>query len=87
MQMDAKIHMALKDILLATDFSPASDAALPHALTIARHYGSKLYVAHVICPEFTDLSAAELTPTILKHAQGFAQQEMERLPSTGRKQE
>jgi len=38
----------LKSVLIATDFSEASDKALRHALAIARHYGAKLYLAHVI---------------------------------------
>ena len=79
--LDAKSRVALKNILLATDFSPASEVALPYALTIAGHYGSKLYVAHVICPELTDLLAPELSPTMLNHAQGFAQQNIECLLS------
>ena len=42
----ADIH--LKSILVATDFSSASQKALRHALSIARHYGAKLYVMHVV---------------------------------------
>lgn len=38
----------LKSILIATDFSKASEKALRHALAIARHYGAKLYVVHVV---------------------------------------
>lgn len=38
----------LDKILLATDFSPASDRALEYALSLARHYGSHLYVTHII---------------------------------------
>jgi len=38
----------LKSVLIATDFSEASDKALRHALAIARHYGAKLYLAHVV---------------------------------------
>jgi nucleotide-binding universal stress UspA family protein len=38
----------LKSILIATDFSEASDKALRHALAIARHYGAKLYLVHVV---------------------------------------
>src|SRR5208282_3466307 len=38
----------LKSVLVATDFSEASDKALRHALAIARHYGAKLYLAHVV---------------------------------------
>jgi nucleotide-binding universal stress UspA family protein len=77
-------HIALKKILLATDFSAASEAALPHALNIAGHYGSILYVAHVICPEFAGVVSPEMTPTTLEQAQGSAQQEMERWLSAGR---
>jgi nucleotide-binding universal stress UspA family protein len=38
----------LKSVLIATDFSEASDKALRHALAIARHYGAKLYLVHVV---------------------------------------
>jgi len=40
------IHV--KSVLIATDFSEASDKALRHALAIARHYGAKLYLVHVV---------------------------------------
>jgi len=38
----------VKSVLIATDFSEASDKALRHAIAIARHYGAKLYMAHVV---------------------------------------
>ena len=38
----------LKSVLVATDFSEASHKAFRHALAIARHYGAKLYAAHVV---------------------------------------
>lgn len=38
-------------ILLATDFSPGSMAALPYAVALARRFHSKLYLAHVLPPE------------------------------------
>ncbi|MBZ5664139.1 MAG: universal stress protein [Acidobacteriia bacterium] len=40
--------LRLKSILAATDFSEASQKPLRHALAIARHYGAKLYLAHVV---------------------------------------
>lgn len=43
--------ITLKHLLFATDFSSASLAALPHVGALARHYGSKVYLAHVIEPE------------------------------------
>jgi nucleotide-binding universal stress UspA family protein len=38
----------LKSVLVATDFSEASQKPLRHALAIARHYGAKIYLAHVV---------------------------------------
>lgn len=44
-------RISLKDVLLPTDFSDSSQAALPFALELARTYGARLHVAHVILPE------------------------------------
>jgi nucleotide-binding universal stress UspA family protein len=49
--LDQKGRVPLKNILFATDFSAASEVALPQALKIAAQYGTTLYIAHVICPE------------------------------------
>ncbi len=38
----------LKSVLIATDFSVASEKALRHAVAIARHYGAKLYLTQVV---------------------------------------
>jgi len=40
-------RISLKNILLTTDFSEASTAALPFALALARQYEAKLFVVHV----------------------------------------
>jgi nucleotide-binding universal stress UspA family protein len=58
------VRIALKNILLITDFSPASVSALPFALAFARLYEAKLLVAHVVAAEphsmvVTDRLAAE----------------------------
>ncbi len=39
--------VSLKKILFAMDFSPGSLLAFPFAISIARHYGSKIFVAHI----------------------------------------
>lgn len=44
-------RISLKNILVTTDFSPASTSALPFALALARLYEAKLIVAHVLAPE------------------------------------
>ena len=82
--LNPKSRFAPKNILLATDFSPASEAALPHALIIAGHYGSKLYVAHVISPEFRDLLPSDTTATMIQHARELTEQKLEPLLSAVR---
>jgi nucleotide-binding universal stress UspA family protein len=42
------IDPRLKSVLVATDFSEVSHKPLQHALAIARHYGAKLYLAHIV---------------------------------------
>ncbi len=44
------LDLRVKSVLIATDLSPTSVKPLHHALAIARHYGAKLYVAHVVSP-------------------------------------
>lgn len=39
--------MTLKNVLVATDFSEASDAALTYGRTLARMFGATLHVLHV----------------------------------------
>jgi nucleotide-binding universal stress UspA family protein len=42
--------VSVKNILFATDFSQASQAALPYAAAFARRYDSQLHIAHIISP-------------------------------------
>lgn len=41
-------QILLKSVLFATDFSAASMRSLPYATAMAKQYGTKLYVAHVV---------------------------------------
>ena len=45
--VQARTRISLKNILFATDFSTAADAAVPFAIQIARSYGAKVYGLHV----------------------------------------
>jgi nucleotide-binding universal stress UspA family protein len=45
--VQARSRITLKNILFATDFSAASDAAAPIAIQIARRYDAKIYGVHV----------------------------------------
>ena len=40
----------ISNILFLTDFSPASTAALHHALSVARRFAAKAYVTHILEP-------------------------------------
>jgi nucleotide-binding universal stress UspA family protein len=50
LEVTSHAGISLKNILFATDFSEASDAALPYAAAIARRYDSQLHVAHIMSP-------------------------------------
>ncbi len=47
----ASARISVKNILVTTDFSDTSYSALPFALALARLYGARLVVAHVLGPE------------------------------------
>lgn len=40
--------VSVKNVLFATDFSATSEAALPYAAAICRHFGSTLHMVHVV---------------------------------------
>lgn len=42
--------LALRNILIATDFSSCSERALLHAVATAHHFGSTLHLVHVVPP-------------------------------------
>jgi len=46
--LSAKPRISLTNIVVATDFSAASESALDHAVAIARHYNSKILLIHAI---------------------------------------
>jgi len=54
--VQARTRITLKNILFATDFSQAADAAAPIAIQVARRYGAKVYGVHV--NRFDDYTAA-----------------------------
>jgi nucleotide-binding universal stress UspA family protein len=48
--IETGVRLALKNILLLTDFSEPSELAIPFAIAIAREYESKVYAMHVLTP-------------------------------------
>src|SRR5262250_1798021 len=58
----ARAAMQLKNIVFATDFSPAASAALPFAGSIAKLFGANLFAVHARTPENYALPATEVWP-------------------------
>jgi len=72
-------NIKLKNFLLLTDFSPSSELALPYAVALARQYGGKVYVAHVISPEMYEYLPPELIPQVRTEIQTYGQRRMQEL--------
>jgi len=56
----------IKNVLVATDFEPASDAALAYGRALARNFGASLHLLHVAENQF--LRPSPTDPTLIKTA-------------------
>jgi len=74
--------IAVRNILLATDFSECSTRALSHALGIASRYESRLHLFHCVDPRPYNLA----DPAAIQAACDDAQRDLERLVSDLRRQ-
>ena len=72
-----------KNILLATDFSPASKQALEYAASLARRYGSAIYLTHVITVDGYPLVSPEYAASSLQKMHVEAQQGFRELLKSG----
>jgi len=74
-----KTRVALKNILFATDFSPAAEAALPYAIGLAKQYGAKVHGLHVRFPATYPIVGPEAMPQILEAAEQQAKFEAQQM--------
>ena len=74
---------AVKSVLLAYDFSEASQKPLRHALSIARHFGAKLSVAHVVSSVGYSMAGAGALELATDGAERDAQQLEQELLKSG----
>lgn len=77
--LDVRARLQLKNILFATDFSPAADAAIPYAAELSKHYGAKLFALHVRPPAVGPLIPPESWPQVEKVAKIEAEQQKREL--------
>ena len=69
-------RLQFRNVLFATDFSPSSEAAFPHALAIARQYSGILYVAHITTPDMYGYAPEESVPLIFEQIRRHARETM-----------
>jgi nucleotide-binding universal stress UspA family protein len=74
----------ITNILVATDFSEASDRALDYALSIARRYDARIVVAHVITSDSDIMLAPEIAAQSHELAIRTAQEEIGEILISGR---
>ena len=70
--LEAKQHIAFKNILFATDLDISARRAFPFAVALADHCGAKLYAAHVIPPGVYALARPESIDLTLEELQAHA---------------
>jgi len=68
-------ELGLKSVLVASDFSDASAKPLRHAVSIARHFHAKFYLAHVVSSIGFTIAGADA----LEAASTAAQRDVEKL--------
>jgi nucleotide-binding universal stress UspA family protein len=74
-----KTRVAINNILFATDFSPAAEAALPYAIGLAKQYGAKVHGLHVRFPATYPIVGPEAMPQILEAAEEQAKFEAQQM--------
>lgn len=75
----AKAPISIKNILFATDFSPAAEAALPYAVGLARRYGATVHGLHVRFPATYPVVGPEAMPQVMEAAEEQAKIESQQL--------
>ena len=83
MASQAKLScITIKRILLATDFSPETQNALQCAVSLARRYGSTIFLTHVLATEGSVGAAVEGWPTFSDVTRRNAERSMAKLENT-----
>jgi nucleotide-binding universal stress UspA family protein len=77
--IETGVRLALKNILLLTDFSEPSELAIPFAVAIAREYESKVYAMHVLTPVPLAYATPESAAAAIEGLEEGAQAGMQRV--------
>jgi len=80
----AATRISLKNILYATDFSPASETALPYVRGLAKSYGATVHALHVRSLAPYPIIGPEALPVVIEAAEQQAQLDAQQLEVTFR---
>jgi nucleotide-binding universal stress UspA family protein len=78
----AKTAVGFRNILFATDFSPAAAQAIPYVKKIAKHYDAALVALHVQTPVVNPMTEPGTWPIYLEAAKAQDEQRREELLDT-----
>jgi nucleotide-binding universal stress UspA family protein len=76
--------ISLARIMVATDFSPVADRALDYAVSLARRFGSRIYLAHVITFAGHDVMEPDLGKPSRERLRELAQRSTKAIEDSGR---
>jgi nucleotide-binding universal stress UspA family protein len=77
-------QVSLARIMVATDFSPISDRALDYAVSLARRFGSQIYLTHVITYRGHTVMEPHVEAYTAEQLRRIAHQEAQQLVDSGR---
>jgi nucleotide-binding universal stress UspA family protein len=83
----AQKRVNLVNILVPTDFSPSADSALAYAMTLAKRYDSRIYLAHVLTPNVYAAAPAEVALPMHGALRQAAEERMAEVLISGRLRE
>jgi len=76
--------ISLAKIMVATDFSPHADRALDYAISLARRFGSRLYLTHVLTYEGHEVLEPDLGAPSSEKMRNAAEQSAKAIEDSGR---
>src|SRR5258708_38547283 len=72
-------RLVLKNLLFLSDFSDASELAIPYAINLAREYGARLQALHVLTPGSIVAGDPETADAAMDGFEEGTQSEIQRL--------
>jgi nucleotide-binding universal stress UspA family protein len=83
-KIPATQQVSLARIMVATDFSPISDRALDYAVSLARRFGSQIYLTHVITSKGHGVMEPEVGAPAEEELRRIARKEAQEVVDSGR---